>query len=454
MFQTVALILVISCAFIACGVESPASRTLIIGGNEPVVDSPTIWNTVKIESESIICSGSIIAQDVVLTAAHCIDSDLEGIRIVFGAGSESRAVRAVERLLPPGVSRFPNYDLAKVYLEGYLPAGFRPIDIGPVVSSVEVLIAGYGDSDVHCTGGACGARLLEGWTRVNSVMDNGHARHLFTTHYHPLTGGASVCFGDSGGPVYSRSGDAWKLAGITNGASLLHTPFAFPNKAVVDCKQGWGLHTSVMPFSGWIRTGVYAQEITENETMPRDWAEWVERRDVGEPSWATVDRILNLLALQPTLKPAEVSRLVTDSSFSRTFAESISAFNLRPSSKADELSDIYPLAALKGLSTLSLNDVSAKTYEAIAQLKNLKKFSIVCSRRTPSLEEARLGLITAQNPALNLTLISCNARDVGSLTWASKMDTIALSSLQGLLEGGGLVDTQLQNFRLTRVGRF
>ncbi|HRO68019.1 MAG TPA: trypsin-like serine protease, partial [Pseudobdellovibrionaceae bacterium] len=58
----------------------------VMGGELVKADSPEARTLVMIESDSdgFICTGTLIGKNLVLTAAHCVGSDTDSLRVTFG----------------------------------------------------------------------------------------------------------------------------------------------------------------------------------------------------------------------------------------------------------------------------------------------------------------------------------------------------------------------------------
>ncbi|MCK6599015.1 MAG: trypsin-like serine protease [Bdellovibrionaceae bacterium] len=192
------------------------------------------------------CTGVIIDQDLILTAAHCLPSNAKSLTVVFSANllearpENMRSVLAAKVF--PGWSTNQNKksnrgDLALIRIQGHLPTGFSPAFL--LTSSMYLqnksftLLAGYG---------------LNSGTDQNSYP--GILREVFTTisysNYSPTEillsqlDGKGTCTGDSGGPAFILLNGSYYLWGLTSSGDP-------------QCRF-YGIYTNIVPFLNWIKT--------------------------------------------------------------------------------------------------------------------------------------------------------------------------------------------------------
>jgi len=202
-----------------------------------------------------LCSGALVAQDLVLTAAHCL-MDRVSYRVVgVDRGFRRQSVRvaaiAVHPTFVPGTTprTQPGVDLALLKLERPLGSDFAPFDprqAGGIAEGEMVTVAGFGVSSERLKNSARTLRQVQllavGTVEVANrvVIATDRARLAETV-------GAGACRGDSGGPVLVATPGGYRLSGIvswSSGALRANGPNACGGLTAV---------TSLQDHMGWIR---------------------------------------------------------------------------------------------------------------------------------------------------------------------------------------------------------
>lgn len=192
----------------ACGVlgNAPSVTLGILNGTAcPSTNSPVVLVNLR-DKDGLptgACSGSVIAPRAVLTAAHCLLGDTVTVSIWPGSGNTVPA--ASFQANPQYRANDSSSDVGVVLTaQDLTPPSFAVLaSRDPRVGEVAALV-GWGKDQF-----GNGTTLRAGTTSV-SVVGGG----TLETQYSPST--ASVCSGDSGGPLLLSEGGVWAVAGVTS----------------------------------------------------------------------------------------------------------------------------------------------------------------------------------------------------------------------------------------------
>ena len=191
-----------------------------------------------------LCSGTLIAQDTVLTAAHCIKGEKpESMRIVFNHNiraalpGDFRTVTDMKahplRVITPLMIR---NDVALIHFEGGLKAGYQSAPLlpegTPVSDGDHVTLAGFGLSSARSSDSAGTLRKVDMTVRQ---ADHKHRQVTFDQ-----TDGHGACNGDSGGPAFlEKEGTlyAWGVTSYGTGSSCTDI----------------GVYTNASEYPSWVK---------------------------------------------------------------------------------------------------------------------------------------------------------------------------------------------------------
>ena len=154
------------------------------------------------------CSGTIVAPNAVLTAAHCVDEGVSGVTVWLGPPTVP--VPAESFVHYPGYAfNSPNsFDVAVVFTADSLPrTAFAILTSREARVAEPAILVGWGRDQNNAP-----STLRAGSTNVSNVTIG-----LLETLFAPPS--SSVCSGDSGGPILVGEGSTWVIAGITSATS-------------------------------------------------------------------------------------------------------------------------------------------------------------------------------------------------------------------------------------------
>lgn len=203
-------------------------------------------STVRLNSSS--CSATIIANDIAITAGHCVpvgfDRDSFSTcgfcgNIIFHFKTDAKGnAQTVERKIgliaihPQHVRRFETnwfgyrkeivkYDVALIRFEGGLPPGFSPVNVSfkseESLGSCRHFISGFSPY-TRAAGSPIGT--VDAKTRRTAEVQSGSLSRAFNSDSTPqaiaLSGQPNICSGDSGGSLYSLCGKNLSLIGVAS----------------------------------------------------------------------------------------------------------------------------------------------------------------------------------------------------------------------------------------------
>ena len=206
---------------------------------EPLADSVVALVAKNADSESL-CTGTILAPDIILTAAHCVENHPEKMVIVFSTTLKTapQQVRPADRFVqnPAWGKELPTGrgDLALVHFTGGLPEGYTPVTLADnkigLQLGTDVVMIGFGVNNGLKNAGAGILRETQ-----TTVMSESSPTEVVTDGRK-----SSVCFGDSGGPAFSQENGQWVQWGVASSVT---------NQA---CNQA-SIHTAVMSYGSWLK---------------------------------------------------------------------------------------------------------------------------------------------------------------------------------------------------------
>jgi hypothetical protein len=161
-----------------------------------------------------ICSGSLIAPTVFLTAGHCTDNPPGAVYYVSFAPDVIPLPPLSEFIVSTEAHTSPTEDIGVVILPAGETSGITPLDLpeeglldalkkGGVLARTPAIVVGYGNASLNrgpLTSGLDGVRKVA-TTKVLSLQ----GPFLLLADAHGQSGSGGTCQGDSGGPVFLQS---------------------------------------------------------------------------------------------------------------------------------------------------------------------------------------------------------------------------------------------------------
>lgn len=230
--------------------EDPS--TLIVGGTKTTEQYPWMASLQRAGQHS--CGGSLIDQEWVLTAAHCVQdaspTDL-GLRIGSPDHTTGGTTAGVSEIVvhPDYSTKKPNGDIALLKLDRAVPQTPVQIADGSGAANTPSRIIGWG---LTCPLRGCGqppAQLQETETRV--VSDGQCSLSGIDETTEICTGSQQLllenaCFGDSGGPQVEGAPGNWRLTGVTSRLGSI----------VPACGTAPSIYTDATSYKSWINQNV------------------------------------------------------------------------------------------------------------------------------------------------------------------------------------------------------
>lgn len=193
---------VVAAAALALAV-APATALAVTSGTLDGGAHPAVGLLVAGPDRTPVCSGTLVAPTIFLTAGHCIGDANGALAVRFDTG----VVEAVGAAVEPGYGKdMADLDDLAVVMLAHAPGGIAPLPLAPAGAADalghgdDVTVVGFGYS-ARVTGGGQPQYVYDGLRRIGTAPVSNVSRSLVRVLASTAaTGQSGLCFGDSGGP--------------------------------------------------------------------------------------------------------------------------------------------------------------------------------------------------------------------------------------------------------------
>ena len=195
---------------VGCAVTTAEQEQAIVGGALDDADEAVVALVERpmcSDEFTVACSGTLVAPQIVLTAAHCVP---------FGATREvhvGSSVGAGDFVAVVDAIRHPAFDDATHAFDLAIVRLAEPVEVAPVALPPATLDASFAGASARVVGfgvEAAGA-IADGKRRSGTMTIETVDERTFTATPTP----SNTCGGDSGGPVFVAVGASEQLLGVT-----------------------------------------------------------------------------------------------------------------------------------------------------------------------------------------------------------------------------------------------
>lgn len=243
---------------------------------------------VRIESDlGEMCTGVLISDDLVLTAAHCLLAEARYTVYALDRRFQTIKREAIAAALHPTFEagapprRQPGADIAVMRIDAPFGRQFRPMPIVPLARPMEgedVTIAGFGTT---AYGRRNSARVLRyTYLRLRGEIRMGNTVLMGSdSERNSERAGAGACQGDSGGPILRGDTGTYALIGLVSWSSG-----ATGETGRTACGGSTAI-TPIAPHLDWIAARSRELRAIDgvNASMPRpgagrgsEWQDWAQ----------------------------------------------------------------------------------------------------------------------------------------------------------------------------------
>ncbi len=205
----------LACGALVAMAGGAAPAAAMVGGG-PASAEIAGHAAMVVSTRGAVCSSVVLAPDLLLTAAHCVEPKADYAVAIIGAGPP-KLIPALRVAVHPRFdadqfrTRRPTPDLALLKLAEPLPAPFQPAPLttaeGLPAKGSDFTLAGFGVTAEGATKSAGTLRTV----RLPAIGTTGG----IMVRLAPSQGSAGACTGDSGGPAFQNGAVAGVIGWAT-----------------------------------------------------------------------------------------------------------------------------------------------------------------------------------------------------------------------------------------------
>lgn len=226
------------------------------------ISSRVVMLSVRDGLNRMVCTASLLENNVVITAAHCFPEKVEpkDVQVIFTTNRNclmkpNKLSRAVSKIVIPSQYRAASeainyhYDIAMLRFEGEPVSGYTtfplPGEIVDIKPQTKMIMTGYGEINFEAGG--------TGVLRITSQPgDNVIAKSLEDAVYGVQQKDSGICRGDSGGPLIVFKEGLPRVVGIASRVIQIRKK---DQKEEVDKKKScndYSIYTATLFHKNWI----------------------------------------------------------------------------------------------------------------------------------------------------------------------------------------------------------
>ncbi|MBN8939973.1 MAG: trypsin-like serine protease [Rhizobiales bacterium] len=197
----------------------PVSPALaVIGGTPLAASDPLSSQTVMISGGQGFCSGAVIGERLVLTAAHCVDGSPRLAVLVFGPNRQPILNEIVGRSVHPAYKRL-DWQNRRTAVDLAVVRTAQPIGQGRQAASLSAAALPAPGASIRLVGygpNAEGDGASAGVLRQAALTVTGRPSSYQVRLTGPAGARLGACTGDSGGPVFATEAGQPVVAGVVS----------------------------------------------------------------------------------------------------------------------------------------------------------------------------------------------------------------------------------------------